>query len=109
MEEAFLLVHAGINPEKGFEGTTRDEFIAIRTWPPVEGIEGPRWYDSLIPDHHIIIFGHDAPSGLVVKRRGDGTPYLVGLDSGCVYGGRLSAYILEEERIVQVKSRDTYF
>ena len=32
----------------------------------------------------------------------DGTPYLVGLDTDCVYGGELTAWILEEDRIVQV-------
>jgi hypothetical protein len=26
----------------------------------------------------------------------------VGLDSGCVYGGKLSAWIAEEDRVVQV-------
>lgn len=109
LEEAFLLVHAGINPAKGFEGTIRDEFLAIRTWPAVKGITGPRWHDALTPDHRTIIFGHDAPNGLVVKRRGDGSTYLMGLDSGCVYGGLLSAYILEDDRIVQVKSKDVYF
>ena len=32
-------------------------------------------------------------------------PYLLGLDSGCVYGNQLSAYILEEARLVRVPSR----
>ena len=98
----FLLVHAGINPEKGLAGTTRDEFLAIRTWPPVGGIEGPRWHDHLDPQNEIVVFGHDAPAGLVEKRREDGAAWLIGLDSGCVYGNVLSAYILEEDRIVQV-------
>jgi len=51
-----------------------------------------------------LVFGHDAPGGLVLKKR-RGKPYLVGLDSGCVYGNALSAYILEEARIVQTASR----
>ena len=101
----FLLVHAGINPSKGLEDTSRDEFLAIRTWPPTGGIEGPRWHDSLSPDSRLIIFGHDAPGGLVEKRRPDGSPYAIGLDTGCVYGNQLSAYILEEDRFVQVESR----
>ena len=103
-EPDFLLVHAGINPVKGLQGTTRDEFLVIRTWPPVEGIVGPRWHDAYEPSSKLIIFGHDAPGGLVAKRREDGSPYVIGLDSGCVYGGALSGYVLEEDRLVQVMS-----
>jgi len=101
-DSGFLLVHAGINPEKGLAGTKRNEFLAIRTWPPLGGIEGPRWHDHLKPLDRILLFGHDAPGGLVEKRREDGSAWLIGLDSGCVYGKALSAYILEEDRIVQV-------
>ena len=101
----FLLVHAGINPEKGLVGTTREEFLTIRTWPPNETTVGPRWHDHHTPGNGPLVFGHDAPGGLVVKRGDDGTPYLVGLDSGCVYGFQLSAYVLDDRRILQVPSR----
>ena len=104
-EDPFLLVHAGINPEKGFEGTSRDEFLAIRTWPPTGNLDGSRWHDAYLPDNKLIIFGHDAPAGLVCKRRKDQTPYVIGLDTGCVYGRKLSAYMLEEDRIVQVEKK----
>ncbi|MFC1525323.1 metallophosphoesterase [Candidatus Latescibacterota bacterium] len=104
----YLLIHAGINPEKGLGGTSRDEFLTIRTWPPTGGLDGPRWYDHLEPSAGQTIFGHDAPLGLVTRHRvGDegGRPWLLGLDSGCVYGGSLSAYVVEEDRLVQVPSR----
>lgn len=102
-EPGFLLVHAGINPERGLAGTTEDELVSIRTWPPTGGIVGPRWhaYAAPLPDRPIV-FGHDAPGGLVIRRRPDGTPWLVGLDTGCVYGGELTAWSLEEDRLVQV-------
>ena len=103
-EPGYLLVHAGINPEKGLRGTTANEFISIRTWPPVGGIAGPRWHDAYDSAEKLIIFGHDAPGGLVVKRREDGSPYVIGLDSGCIYGGKLSGYVLEDDRMVQVVS-----
>ena len=112
-EPQFLLVHAGINPDTGLSGSTPDELVYIRTWPPTGGIEGPRWHDHLAPGGKLIVFGHDAPRGLVVKRppgAGPGArPYLVGLDSACVFGGHLSAYLLEEDRILQVPAQRPWF
>lgn len=110
-EPEFLLVHAGIDPERGLAGTTREQFLTIRTWPPNGGITGPRWHEHL--DHRRLtpgrplIFGHDAPQGLLIKRAaaGGGRPSLIGLDSGCVFGNALSAYVLEEDRIVQVAAQ----
>lgn len=32
----------------------------------------------------------------------------IGLDSGCVYGGELSAYILETAEIIQVSAKQAY-
>ena len=103
-EDAFLLVHAGINPKKGLQGTRRKEFLKIRTWPPSDDLASPRWHDFYKPEYPLIVFGHDAPGGLVVKKRA-GRPYLLGLDSGCIYGGQLSGYVLEEARLVQVESQ----
>ncbi len=111
-EPEFLLVHAGIDPERGLAGTSRDQFLTIRTWPPDGGITGPRWHEHLderylVPGRPIII-GHDAPQGLLIKHfpeaGNDARPGLIALDSGCVFGNALSAYLLEEDRIVQVRA-----
>ncbi|MBS13848.1 MAG: hypothetical protein CME19_19920 [Gemmatimonadetes bacterium] len=109
-ELGFTLVHAGVNPERGFDRTRREEFLAIRTWPTTNGIEGPRWHDHYTPpDGRTLIFGHDAPNGRVIKRENpDVPPYLVGLDTGCVYGGRLTAWILEDDDIIDVEAREKY-
>ena len=66
-------------------------------WPPPPPPFEP-W------DHHyrgdrIVVFGHWARRGVVVG------PRVRGLDSGCVYGRSLSAWIAEEDRIVQVPAR----
>ena len=109
-EPEFTLVHAGVNPERGLERTRRQEFLAIRTWPPVDGIEGPRWHDHYTPpDSRPLIFGHDAPGGLVVKREDDNhPPYAVGLDTGCVYGGKLTAWLLEDDVFFEVDAQQKY-
>jgi len=106
-EEEFILLHAGVHPEKGLAGTTRDEFLTIRTWPPADGIDGPRWHDVIAPIvGRTLVFGHDAPGGLVVRRIEEHlAPWLLGLDSGCIYGGALSAWIMEEQRLVQIDSQ----
>ena len=89
---------------KGLQGTRRKEFLKIRTWPPTDDLASPRWHDFYEPEYPLLVFGHDAPGGLVVKKRA-GRPYLIGLDSGCIYGGQLSGYVLEEARLVQVESQ----
>lgn len=49
-----------------------------------------------------IVFGHWAMRGLVLE------PGFRGLDTGCVWGGRLTAWIAEEDRIVQVPADKAY-
>ncbi|KAK7738979.1 hypothetical protein SLS53_005875 [Cytospora paraplurivora] len=43
-----------------------------------------------------VVYGHDAKAGLrVPDTYGNGEGYTYGLDSGCVYGGKLSALVIE--------------
>ena len=72
-------------------------------------VNGPRWiYLLATPTLEIgfllvtyaVVFGHWARRGLVIQ------PRLRGLDTGCVYGGRLTAWIVEENRLVQVPGWD---
>ena len=63
------------------------------------------WYEFYRPERHggrTVVFGHWAAQGLLVK------PHLRGLDSGCVWGHELSAWIPEEDRVVSVKARKAY-
>ena len=100
----FILSHAGVRPGAGLSRTLRDEFLTIRMWPPSNDVSKERWHAHYEPDSKLVVFGHDALGGLV-ERRVRGKLYALGLDSGCVYGGRLTGYILEEDRILSVQSR----
>jgi len=63
------------------------------------------WHAFYRPEQHggrTLVFGHWAAQGLFEA------PHLRGLDSGCVWGGALSAWIAEEDRIVSVRARKTY-
>ena len=99
----YLLTHASLHPSGDLGRTDRDMFLYRRTWP---GPGGPRfWWE--IYEGPPVIFGHDARRGLVRRDR-DGEPWVVGLDTGCVYGGALSGWLVEEERLFQVPAAQIY-
>ncbi len=56
-----------------------------------------RWFEARVPDERTVVFGHWSQLGLVVR------PKLAGLDSGCVWGGSLSALRLEDRTLHQVR------
>lgn len=106
-----VMVHAGLHPAwdeaKLAQLDASDVNFAVNVryidasgrrpdddWPP----PGPpfRPWDDFYRGTKRVVFGHWARRGLVVR------PQCVGLDTGCVYGGKLSAWIAEEDRIVQV-------
>ena len=106
-----ILVHAGLHPQWTEERLQRldeadvDYAVNVRycdaegrrpaeDWPP----PGPpyRPWDDFYTGEKRVVFGHWARRGLVVRDR------CVGLDTGCVYGGPLSAWVAEDDRIVQV-------
>ena len=78
---------------------TRDGRMAVKaggTVPP-EGYLA--WYDARSPrDEPVIVCGHWSALGLMLSER------FVLLDSGCVWGGSLSALRLEDRWLVQVPS-----
>lgn len=106
-----ILVHGGLHPQwteahlRALPAADVDYAVNVRycdaegrrpadDWPP----PGPpyRPWDDFYRGDKRVVFGHWARRGLVVRRQ------CVGLDTGCVYGGKLSAWIAEEDRIVQV-------
>lgn len=122
-----VLVHAGVNPEwRDVEGVLdgldplsdqADLSFAISArycdphgerpaedWPPPPPRYRP-WYEFYPRDAsetRTVVFGHWARNGLVIR------PQVRGLDTGCVWGGKLSAWIAEDDRIVQVDARRAY-
>ncbi len=99
-------VHAGVDPRRGFSGTDREQLITMRNVPAALDRGAARdelrhrWHRRWSGDE-LIVFGHDAVGGLVEARDGSGRRTAVGLDSGCVYGGRLSAFVLETDALIQ--------
>jgi len=122
-----ICVHAGLNPtwkdpvatlarldplpespELGFAISVRhcDASGARpeRDWPTPPPPFRP-WHEFWPPassEKRTLVYGHWARAGLIVR------PQLRGLDSGCVWGGKLTAWIAEEDRIVQVPAARAY-
>lgn len=101
----FIVVHAGLHPTGGVDETTREIALNCRRWPMHER-KAPLWH-ALYTCPSPVIFGHDAIRGLVRIEK-EGAPHLIGLDSGCVYGGRLSGYLIEEDRLFSVRAQRVY-
>ncbi|MEZ5978403.1 MAG: metallophosphoesterase [Planctomycetota bacterium] len=117
------LVHAGIHPRwadpeavlAGLDPLTRTPEIDFATRvrhcdaegrrpedddDPPPGFEAwDHFYDPSRHDGRRVVFGHWASRGLVRTERA------IGLDTGCVWGGRLTAWIAEEDRLVHVEAR----
>jgi hypothetical protein len=103
----WLLVHAGLHPKRGRAGTARDQALRLRRWPDDTDRRNPFWWQRWAKHRRtgapMVIHGHDAVRGLRDHR-----PVSLGLDAGCVFGGALCGYLLEEDRIIQVPARRTY-
>jgi hypothetical protein len=97
-----LVVHAGIRPGVALEKQMASDMTEIRTMgadPPKR--RGVPWY-SVYRGPQIILFGH-WPAKL--PRR---APHAIGLDTGCVYGGHLTAFIIESGEFKSVPARAKY-
>ena len=99
-----LVVHAGVHPLEGPEGTTRDMALTMRRFPEPDG---PFWYDAGWAGPTCVVFGHDAIRGRI-RREVDGRPVAIGLDSGCVYGGELSGWVPETDELFVVRAAKPY-
>lgn len=94
----WVAIHAGVDPIGGVAGTSRRHALVLRRWPDDDVLENPFWW-QLYRGAERVFYGHDAIRGLQVH------PRTVGLDTGAVYGGPLSGWVLEEERLIQVPGR----
>ena len=97
--DGWVAVHAGLNPEGP---TTLEQAVRVRRWPDDSDSDNPFWW-QLYRGDALVIYGHDA-----VRKVQDHRPRTLGLDSGCVYGGALTGYVLEEDRIVSVAALRDY-
>ena len=90
----YFFVHGGLPPER----TVAD---SIRQCPPEELL----WRRPPAPSRSVqwektVVFGHTPHPEPLIRNR------MIGIDTGCVYGGRLTAVRLPVEKFVSVKNVD---
>jgi hypothetical protein len=90
-EHGLSIVHAGVAPEQSLAAQDPWTLTHIRSIDP-QGRPSPRhdfepWALRYSADPHIV-FGHNSRLGLQLA------PRATGIDTGCVYGGALTALVL---------------
>jgi len=95
-EHGLRVVHAGLDPRKPIEQQSPRTVVRMRTIdvsgrPQASRTAGRLWGRSYAGPPHVV-FGHNAVDGLQLHR------WATGLDTGCVYGGRLTALVLPAKR-----------
>ena len=88
-QPASIVTHIQVIDRTG-QARKRTECASCASW--ADHWEGPPF----------VIYGH-TPSFCIRRRK-----WSLGIDTGCVGGGRLTAYILPEKRFVSVKARKRY-
>lgn len=100
-----VVLHAGAVPGVSIDAQSRENLISMRSitlaGAATKKIEGTPWAAMWRGPEHIV-FGHDAVRGLQQYE------LATGLDTGCVYGHRLTALLLPEGRLVSVPARRSY-
>jgi serine/threonine protein phosphatase 1 len=96
-----IVVHGGVNPTKPLDEQTAQELLEMRSVPPGNGYAGPFWFDRHDGPWRVC-FGHTVLEEPLVSSDA------VGLDTGCVYGGALTAYDYHSGGVVQVQANETY-
>jgi hypothetical protein len=99
---AHLVVHAGVRPGVPPGAQALEDLTELRTLGSDRTSRtGQPWYEAY-GGPQTVLFGHWPAQE---PRR---APYAVGLDTGCVYGHRLTAYVIETGEFVQVQARRAY-
>ncbi|WP_340101201.1 metallophosphoesterase family protein [Salinibaculum salinum] len=95
-----LVVHGGLDHRKPVGDHDATDILEIRSLTG-SGYERPYWFEKRTRKPRVF-FGH------TVLSESFATPAAVGLDTGCVYGGQLSAYDWKSETFVSVDPAETY-
>ena len=99
---SYAVVHAGLRPGIPLVEQSEEDLTELRTLGADRtSREGVPWYD-VYEDVQVILFGHWPAQE---PRQGRSA---IGLDTGCVYGYRLTAYVIETKQFFSVEAERAY-
>ena len=99
----WCLVHAGVQPGVPLVEQRPEDLVRVRR---TRGPGRPYWYEAW-QGPELVVFGHTHSRVPRIQLHG-GSPVAVGIDTGCVYGGRLTAYSPELNEFCQVAAARSY-
>lgn len=110
-EHNIVVIHAGLWPRVQVEEQQRNHLLHLQcvgdwslkrsAWPS-KAPTGTFW-TNYYNGRERVVFGH---TGLNKPLH---TQYATGIDTGCVFGRQLTAYILPDDRFVQVQAKGRYY
>ncbi len=103
-----VVVHGGFLPHQPWQDQPLDVITKIqvidrkgRAAKRSDAPNEPSWAVSWGGDP-FAVYGHTPRPNVLTL------PSSIGIDTGCVYGGHLTAYIIEDKTLVQVRARQAY-
>jgi len=96
-----LVVHGGVDPRMPLVEHSIEDLLTMRLLAPDAEYQYPYWFDHYRAPPQVF-FGH------TVLREPFESRWAVGLDTGCVYGGQLTAYHYNSGEFVSMDARQTY-
>ena len=109
VDTGIVFLHGGFVPDKPWQKqtariVTRVQVIDKNGEPRKrsEAPDGTHW-SELWQGPPFVVYGH-TPSEDISP-----TKWTLGIDTACCLGGSLTAYVLPEKRVVQIKAREKYY
>jgi diadenosine tetraphosphatase ApaH/serine/threonine PP2A family protein phosphatase len=99
--DSHVVVHAGLRPGVPLNEQSPDDLLELRTLGKNRTArKGTPWYE--VYEGPTALFGHWPASRPRIGK------HAIGLDTGCVYGGELTAYVMETGDLVSVGAAAVY-
>ncbi|SEN09907.1 serine/threonine protein phosphatase 1 [Halorientalis persicus] len=96
-----LVVHGGVDPTRPLASHGVEDLLETRSIPAGNGYDGPFWFEQYEGPPRVF-FGHTVLDDPV------DTQWAVGLDTGCVYGGSLTALATRSGEWFSVDAAQTH-